>query len=130
METTATLTELLTQVGSHWVDTELFRPENDCIEYIIERFDDCPEALQDFYRSDWVNICEPYTYQLLDRYSSQEQGIKALFNSYCEAIGATSTLEALEGETIEDPEDMMAAMVNRAMSWGAVELCREVYPEF
>jgi hypothetical protein len=130
METTATLTELLTQAGSSWVDAELFRPQNECIEYIIERFDDYPEALKDFFNSDWVNLCEPYTHQLLDRYHTQEQGIKALFNDYCEVLGATSTLEALEGVTIEDPEDMMAAMVNAAMSWGAMELCREVYLEF
>lgn len=127
----ATLTELLTAADSQWVRKDWARPQNDCIDDIIERFDDYPEGLQDFDRSDWVNLCECYTYQLLDRWNKQEGSVMALFNDYCEAIGATSTLQALEGEAdgFEDGDDMNAAIVNHAMTWAANQLAREVYPD-
>ena len=127
----ATLTELLTKADSQWVRKDWARPQNDCIDDIIERFDDCPEGLQDFDRSDWVNLCECYTYQLLDRWNRQEQSVMALFNDYCEAIGATSTLQALEGEAdgFEDGDDMNAAIVNHAMTWAAHQLADEIYPD-
>ena len=101
---------------------------NDCIDDIIERFDDCPEGLRDFDHSDWVNQCECYTYQLIQRWEQQREAVRGLFDEYCEAIGATSTLEALEGQTIEDPEDMAAAMVNAAMTWGARCLADAIWP--
>ena len=127
----ATLTGLLTAADSQWVRKDWARPQNDCIDDIIERFDDCPEGLQDFDRSDWVNLCECYTYQLLDRWNKQEASVMALFNDYCEAIGATSTLQALEGEAdgFEDGDDMNAAIVNHAMTWAARQLADEVYPD-
>ena len=127
----ATLTELLTRADSQWVRKDWARPQNDCIDDIIERFDDCPEGLQDFDRSDWVNLCECYTYQLLDRWNKQEQSVMALFNDYCEAIGATSTIQALEGEAdgFEDGDDMNAAIVNHAMTWAAHQLADEIYPD-
>ena len=127
----ATLTELLTEADSQWVRKDWARPQNDCIDDIIERFDDCPEGLQDFDRSDWVNLCECYTYQLLDRWNKQEGSVMALFNDYCEAIGATSTLQALEGEAdgFEDGDDMNAAIVNHAMTWAAHQLADEIYPD-
>jgi hypothetical protein len=126
----ATLTELLTAADSHWVRKDWARPQNDCIDDIIERFDDCPEGLQDFDRSDWVNLCECYTYQLLDRWNKQEDSVMALFNDYCEAIGATSTIHALEGEAdgFGDGDDMNAAIVNHAMTWAARHLADEIYP--
>lgn len=37
------------------------------------------------------------------------------------------TLEALEGETIEDPEDMAAAIVNHAMTWAARCIAQELW---
>ena len=127
----ATLTELLTAADSQWVRKDWARPQNDCIDDIIERFDDCPEGLQDFDRSDWVNLCECYTYQLLDRWNKQEESVMALFNDYCEAIGATSTLQALEGQadSFEDGDDMNAAIVNHAMTWAAHKLADEIYPD-
>ena len=127
----ATLTELLTKADSQWVRKDWARPQNDCIDDIIERVDECPEGLQDFDRSDWVNLCECYTYQLLDRWNKQEKSVMALFNDYCEAIGATSTLQALEGEAdgFEDGDDMNAAIVNHAMTWAARQLADEIYPD-
>ena len=127
----ATLTELLTTADSHWVRKDWTRPQNDCIDDIIERFDDCPEGLQDFDRSDWVNLCECYTHQLLDRWNKQEESVMALFNEYCDAIGATSTIHALEGEAdgFGDGDDMNAAIVNHAMTWAARQLADEIYPD-
>ena len=102
---------------------------NECIADIIDRFDDCPESLLDFDRSDWVNMAECYTHKLAERWESQRDSVRALFDDYCEAIGATSTLQALEGESIEDPEDLAAAIVNAAMTWGARCLADEIWPE-
>ena len=116
-----TLRAQLQAVGSRWADTD-----NAAMVDLIDRFDDEPDCLSDFECSDWVNLCECYTRDLLQRWEQQQDDIKALFGDYCEAIGATSTLEALEGETIDDPDDMAAAMVNRAMSWGALELLRDL----
>jgi hypothetical protein len=116
----------LEDAGSRWVETDWTGSKNEAIDDIIDRFDDCPEALQDFDRSDWVNMAECYNRDLLNRWDQQEDDIKALFNDYCEAVGYTSTLEALEGETIEDPDDMAMAMVNHAMTWGARMLLDEI----
>jgi hypothetical protein len=131
---TKTLSQLLTDAGSRWAP--MARGEetwedsrNEAVRDLIERYEDDPEALLNFDTSDWVNLAECYNSDLLRRYNDQEDDIKSLFNDYCENIGATSTLEALEGETIEDPEDMMAAMVNRAMTWAAIEILREIYPD-
>jgi hypothetical protein len=124
-----TLTAQLQAVGSRWVRTDYEAPNNDAMADLISRYDDSPEGLQNFETSDWVNLDEPYTADLLERWISQRADIWALFEAYVEAIGATSTLEALEGETIEDPEDMAAAIVNRAMSWAGLELLRELNPD-
>jgi hypothetical protein len=131
---TATLSQLLTEAGSQWAP--LARGEdtwedsrNDAMADLLERYETCPEALLNFETSDWVNLDEPYTSDLIKRYERNTPDIKALFESWCDAIGATSTLEALEGQTIEDPEDMMAAMVNVAMTYAAQELIRELWPD-
>ena len=118
-----TLTQLLKISGSHWLDTD-----NDCMADIIERFDDCPEELINFDRSDWFNHCEPYTYQSLERWNKHESDIKALWDAYVDAIGATSTIHALEGvcDGFDDGDDMNAAIVNFAMTWGALELLRSI----
>ena len=123
-----TLTQLLTISGSPWVATDSYRLKNDCMDDIIERFDDCPEALIDFERSDWVNQCECYTYQSLERWNKHEADIKALWDAYVDAIGATSTMHALEGvcDGFDDGDDMNAAIVNLAMTWGALELLQDV----
>ena len=127
---TPTLRQMLSAAGSRWEETGWDAPKSEAIDDIIDRFDDCPEGLRDFYQSDWVNLCECYTYQLLQRWERQADAIRSLFNDYCEAVGASSTLHALEGEcdAFEDGDDLNAAIVNHAMTWGALELCREVWP--
>jgi len=124
-----TLTAKLQAVDSVWVGTAWNDLQNEAVTDLINRYDDSPEGLQNFETSDWVNLDEPYTADLLKRWENQRADIWALFEAYCDAIGATSTLEALEGDTIEDPEDMAAAIVNRAMSWAALELLREINPD-
>jgi len=131
---TTALADLLTACDSQWAplargEAQWTDTQNEAMEDILERFSDCPEGLKDFDRSDWVNSCECYTYKLVERYEKQYKDIKALFDAYCDAIGATSTLEALEGYTIEDPDDMAAAMVNCAMTYGAQMLCFDLWPD-
>ena len=123
-----TLRKLLEDAGSRWVDPEWNGSSNEAIDDIIDRFDDCPESLIDFDHSDWVNMAECYCRDLLNRWNQQEDSIRALFNDYCEAIGYTSTLQAMEGESIEDPDDlaMAMAMVNHAMTYGARMLLDEI----
>jgi len=128
------LAELLTACGSQWAplargEAQWTDTQNEAMEDILERFSDCPEGLKDFDRNDWVNMCECYTYKLIERYEQQHKDIKALFEQYCEAMGATSALEALEGHTIEDPDDMAAAMVNCAMTYGAQMLSSDLWPD-
>jgi hypothetical protein len=130
----SSLREMLSQIDSPWAplangEASWTDRSNDCVADIIDRFDDCPEALRDFDHSDWVNMAECYTHQLLKRWEYQRDSVRALFDDYCEAIGATSTLEALEGESIDDPEDLAAAMVNAAMTWGARMLRDELWPD-
>ena len=98
------------------------------MDEIIERFDDCPEALIDFERSDWVNMCECYNYQLLERWNKHESDIKALWDGYVAAIGATSTMEALEGvcDGFDDGDDMNIAITNLGMTWATLELLQDV----
>jgi len=123
-----TLTQLLNIAGSRYTETGPFRFRNDCIDDLLDRFDDCPEALLDFQHSDWVNLCECYTADLLKRWNQQSNGITALWNEYCEAIGASSSVHALEGEcdSFEDGDDMNAAIVNHAMTWGANQMLRDI----
>mgnify|MGYP007070468880 CR=1 FL=1 len=133
--TTKTLSQLLTECGSRWAPmargentwTDL---HNDAIKDLIERYEDDPEALLNYETSDWVNLDECYTADLLKRWDHQTDSIKALFNDYCEAIDASSTLQALESEcdSLEDGDDMNTAIVNKAMTWAALELIRELYP--
>ena len=123
-----TLTQLLKISGSRWVDTSNWAPKNNCIDDIIEHFDDCPDALFDFERSDWVNLAECYTYQSLERWNQQEADVTALWNAYVDAIGACSSAEALSHiiDGFDDGDDMNAAIVNLAMTWGALDLLADI----
>ena len=95
---------------------------------IIERFDDSPKSLINFEFSDWVNLAECYTFDLLQRWNQQEEDIRALWDGYVDAIGATSTMEALEGvsDSFEDGDDMTTAIVNLSMSWACLELLQDL----
>ena len=92
---------------------------NSCFRTVVARFEDCPEGLKDFYRSDWMNLCEAYNYQLLERWEKNRDAIIELFEEFKQANCYGSTLEAVEDSTIEDPEDLAVAIVNKAMTYAA-----------
>ena len=98
---------------------------------IIERFDDCPEGLQDRDRSDWVNLCECLHLPALGPLEQTRRIVMALFNDYCDAIGQHQRSRLGEGEAdgFGDGDDMNAAIVNHAMTWAARQLADEIYPD-
>ncbi len=102
--------------------TFILGESNSCFFDVIEKFEDCPEGLVDFQQSDWMNLCEPYNYQLLDRWETQRDDILEMFEEFKQAFGYASTLDALENSIVEDPEDMATAMVNCAMTYAAQTL--------
>ena len=95
---------------------------NSCFLDVIERYEDCPGALVDFYQSDWLNLCECYNYQLLERWENNRDDIIEMFEEFKQAYGYSSTLEALDNCIVEDPEDMAIAIVNCAMTYAAQTL--------
>lgn len=105
-----------------------FDLDDACIEYFVGQYDDEPEALENYGRSDFVNLDMCYTRDLLRFYDQNEDEIKAYFNEMCDAYGYTSTLEALQGDTVEDPDDMKAAMVNHAMTYLARQMLDAINP--
>ena len=106
-----------------------FDLDDPCIDYLVDRYNDDPEALENYDRSDFVNCDMCYTRDLLRFYDHNETEIKAHFEEMCDAYGYTSTLEALQGDTIEDPDDMKAAMVNHAMTYLARRMLDAVNPD-
>ena len=102
--------------------TFILQESNSCFFDVIERFEDCPEGLVDFNQSDWMNLCEPYNYQLLDRWETKRDDILEMFEEFKFAHGYSSTLEALEDSLIEEPADMAIQMVNLAMTYAAQTL--------
>ena len=124
-----TLTQLL-EITKHPVTKTAWdeRIDNRCYDAIIDRFDDCWNGLFDFERSDWINLCECYTSDLLARWQNDERDIMAIWDMYCDAIGATSSVEALEGEADgwADGDDMNCAIVNHSMTFAAGELLRHL----
>ncbi len=97
----------------------ILQDSNSCFQAVIERFEDCPEGLADFDTSDWMNLCECYNYQLLERWTSNRDDILEMFEEFKNAYGYESTMEAMSYSIVEDPEDMASAMVNFAMTYAA-----------
>ena len=110
--------------------TFILQESNSCFFDVIERFEDCPEGLVDFNQSDWMNLCEPYNYQLLDRWETQRDDILEMFEEFKIAFGYGSTLEALENHLIEEPADMAIHMVNCAMTYAAQVLHEALQDSF
>ena len=99
--------------------TFILGESNSCFRTVVARFEDCPEGLKDFYQSDWLNLCECYNYQLLERWEQNRDSIIELFEEFKQANCYGSTLEAVEDSIIEDPEDLAVAIVNKAMTYAA-----------
>jgi hypothetical protein len=121
---TCTYDTISGKLEDSWIDKD-----DDCVAAIIAWADDEPDSLLSFENGDWVNIAECYTRDLLKRWDEDEKSIRNWFDQYVEAIGATSTLEALEGQAIEDPDDMATTMVNMAMTYCAGEILRTCFPD-
>ena len=97
----------------------ILQDSNSCFAAVIERFEDCPEGLADFDTSDWMNLCECYNYQLLERWTSNRDDILEMFEEYKAAYGYESTMDAMSYSIVEDPEDLAINMVNFAMTYAA-----------
>ena len=99
--------------------TFILGESNSCFRTVVERFEDCPEGLVDFQQSDWLNLCECYNYQLLDRWEQNRDAIIELFEEFKQANCYGSTLEAVEDSIVEDPEDLAIAITNASMTYAA-----------
>ena len=66
-----------------------------------------------------MSLCEAYNYQLLDRWEKNRDAIIELFEEFKQANCYETTLEAVEDSTVEDPEDLAVAIVNKAMTYAA-----------
>ena len=106
--------------------------DDPCVSYLLDRYGD--ETLEDtglvnYDHSDFVNNDMCYTRDLLRFYDDNELELCHWFSEMCNAYGYTSTLEALEGQTIEDPNDMKVAMVNGAITFLARQMLDTVSPD-
>lgn len=102
------------------VNEHNYDEEDECVAYFLEREKDEPleeSGLVNFDRSDFVNLYECYTHRLIEFYDEREDSLLGWLDQYCDACGYTSRMEALEGSTIEDPDDMKTAIVNVAMTY-------------
>ena len=106
--------------------------DDPCVDYFLDTYgDDTLEdtGLVNYDHSDFVNCDMCYTRDLLNFYDQNTAEIRLWLDEMCTAYGYTSTLEALEGHTVEDPDDMKAAMVNCAMTFLGRQLLDTVSPD-
>ena len=104
-------------LGEHGWDVE--NPDG-CLEYFLDSYGDDninETGLINYQQSDFVNLDMCYTHDLIRFYKDCSAAVLDLVDEYCEAIGATSRLHALEGQTIEDPDDLATALVNCGMTY-------------
>lgn len=109
--------------------SERFNTEDPCTEYFLERFGDeniDETALLNYEHSDFINNDMCYTKDLLRFYEQNEDSVLQWCDEYCEALGCTSRLEMLAGQTIEAPDDFAAALVNAGMTYLAGEMLRTI----
>ena len=108
--------------------------ENDaCVQYFMEYCENETieeSSLINFNHGDFVNICMPYTRDLINFYDENEEELLIYVDQYCEAAGYTSRLQLCEGDNIEDPDDFKAALVNHGMTYLGgmlLQACSEAY---
>ena len=107
---------------TYLLEREEWDTDDDCVSWFVERYNDCKEDLCNYDRSDFVNIDMCYTKDLIDFYDRNEESVLHWLDEYCEAVDQTR-LQAVEGTTIEDPDDLKTAFVNQAMSFLGLCLC-------
>jgi hypothetical protein len=100
--------------------------EDDCVSWFVEHYNDNPEDLCNYQTSDFINIDMCYTKDLLNFYRDNETSVLDWLDQACDAYGYTSRLQLVEGQTIEEPDDMAVAFVNAAMTYLGCELYRLV----
>jgi hypothetical protein len=101
--------------------------DDGCVAWLVDHYkqaDPSESGLCNYDRSDFVNCDMPYTRDLLRFYSNNEESVLHWVDQYCDACGFTSRLQAVEGATIEDPDDFATALVNCGMTYLAGELLR------
>lgn len=109
--------------------SERFDMDDDCVSWFMEHCGD--ETIEDTYlvnyeHSDFVNNDMCYTKDLLRFYEQNEESVLQWCDEYCEALGCTSRLEMLAGQTIETPDDFATALVNTGMTYLAGEMLRTI----
>ena len=107
-------------VSYRLINDHNYDEDDECVAYFLEHDKDetlDESSLINFDHSDFVNICMCYTSDLLKFYDSAEESLLGWLDQFCDACGYTSRLQALEGQTIEDPDDMKTAIVNTAMTY-------------
>lgn len=96
---------------------------DDCIEWFL---DNCEgetleeSSLANFDRSDFVNICMPYTRDLVAFYDRCEDSVLHWFDQWAEACclgGCRLDCMAQVDVTVDDADDFKTAAVNLAMSY-------------
>ena len=95
-----------------------------CVAELLGRYehsDSAESGLCNFDRSDWVNLDMPYTRDLIRFYDMHEDDVLAWCDRACDAYCYTQRAQLWESETIEDPDDLKASLVNHAMTWCARE---------
>jgi hypothetical protein len=102
---------------SYLLEEEEWDTDDDCVAWFVERYNENPEDLCNYDRSDFVNLDMCYTKDLLDFYDRNEESVLHWLDGYCDALGYTSRLQVVEGDTIEDPDDLKTAFVNHAMTY-------------
>ena len=101
------------------VREEYPRGESDLVDYFLDHYgDETPQdsGLQNYERSDFVNLNMCYTRDLIRFYEQNETELEDKLNDLISDYGCTSLLEFMAGETIESVSDLQTAIVNRVMS--------------
>jgi len=93
----------------------LIRDNDSCVDWFNEHYEDFKD-LCNYEVSDFVNLDMCYTYDLLKFYEKNRDDVLYWVDDFCECVGYTSRLQAVEGDFIEDPEDFSTALVNCAMT--------------
>jgi hypothetical protein len=101
--------------------------EDGCTEWLLERYshsDPDESGLCNYSQSDFINLDMCYTRDLLRFYEQNSESVLRWCDAACDVYGYTSRLELLEGQTVEDPDDMATALVNAGMTYLAGEMLR------
>lgn len=135
------LSDAAKEVYRAWCERESVDCEYDSLRYVLEQegwdvddagcvaellgsyshSDPAESGLCNYDRSDWINLDMPYTRDLIRFYDMHEDDVLTWCDRAVEAFGFSQRSELWAGETIEDPDDLKASLVNHAMTYCARE---------